>query len=1236
MKQLTFKSIRARLIFWFLILALMPLLIGIGITFRQEKQALEQETFAKLTSIRDLKVQQLEKWFDERMGDMQVMAGDYEIKTLENIFEKKTKSPEDIKKIDVANKLLIRNERSYSDYEELFIVGANTGLIEISTNHGFVGKNKSNDPYFTVPLETGKIYIKDIYYSKTMFRPQMTISLPIYCLEHNKHIIGVLVARMNLDESLYKLLDNRIGLGETGETLIVNKDALALNDLRWYNNAPLNLQISAKPAINAARGKTGLIITEDYRNVVVMAAYTYIPRTGWGFVCKQDLYELNSPVRALIKNFIFLLALSVLIVIIIVFWVVKSITKPIVDINIAAQKIKGGDYSVRTMVTTHDEIASLSASINEMTASVQLRAATQKGVADISETMIGQASITDFGSKLLKQLMEITGANMSVFYILNEATSEYDHFASVGVNKELLNPFDARHPQGEFGNAISTKNIHYLRNIREDTIFKYVTVAGDAIPKEIITIPILVEETVVALISLVNINKFCNECYDILKQSWNGINISYSNLLASERTRVFAEQLLSTNQQLEAQSEELQDQAEELQQQTEELQRTSEELQEQNLELAAQKKQVEVANKLKSEFLSNMSHELRTPLNSIMALSRVLIMQAKDKLSDEENSYLEIVERNGKNLLSLINDILDLSKVEAGKMEILPVPVSLGALLRTVNENLQSLADDRGLTLTLSVPENLPMVETDESRLHQVLLNIINNAIKFTEKGSVEVSVNHDSKNVSIEVKDTGIGISKEDIPHIFDEFRQVDGTSARQYEGTGLGLAIASKMTNILGGNIKVNSSLGKGSVFIITIPVKWYEGVISGQLPGSVDDPLQFDDNTIIVVDDDPQANRDISEYLNKAGYKTISASSGKDALELAEKYQPFAITLDVIMPEMDGWEVLQKLKANAKTNDIPVVIISVDDDKDTGLALGAVGHINKPVDKDLLIELKRIIGGLEKLSNIAVLAKHTSETHILLVEDNEDAIIQIKSILEREGYLVDVAAGGQEALDFVKHTIPDGIVLDLMMPEIDGFEVLEKIRATGETKNIPVLILTAKDLTHEDLSRLSTNNIQQLIQKGDVDNEGLLNKVKLMLTPNKSRFQVSKTDLQYLANSSSPNVLIIEDNPDNIITLKAILKNKYYIAEAIDGEQGLKMAQSQKPDLILLDMSLPKVSGQEIIKQLKSNDETKHIPVVAVTAQAMMGDKERFIKMGCDGYISKPVDQEVLLRKLERLLI
>lgn len=1349
MKQFKFNSIRVRLTYWFLLLTLIPLIFVLLITYFQRVNVIETATFDKLEAIRDLKVERLNDWLFERAGDMRAMSLDNELTDLEQLISKTSYNQNDEVVLSRSRELLSSYFQNKQAYKELYVVNSQNGKILVSTRSYQEGEDRSTADYFTKPMKLRELFIKDIYYSQSWSEYSMIYSSPIFSKENGKSkIIGILIARIDLQNSLYKMLLDRVGLGETGETLIVNEDVKALNELRWHENAPLNLTITSNPAVYASKGQSGILATIDYREEAVLAAYTYIAETAWGFVCKQDLHELNAPIRQMILNFTLIFLISSMVIVLISFRISKSISKPIVEMNQIAHKFGMGNFAIRNTNTSDDELGSLALEFNNMADLTESRLQTQKGVSDISETMIAITSIQEFGLKLLKQLMATTDATMSAIYILNEVSEEYEHFASIGANKNLLTPFSAKYPEGEIGNAISKGKIYYLREIPENTIFKYKTISGEALPKEIITIPILVEDIVVAVISLANIHSFSTESYHILEQSTAGINVSYSNLMSSQRTSILADQLTITNQNLESQAEELQEQSEELQNQSIELKRTSEELQEQNVVLNAQRKQVETANKMKSEFLSNMSHELRTPLNSIMALSRVLITQSHQKLNKEENSYLEIIERNGKRLLSLINDILDLSKIEAGKMEITPELISNPQLLLLIKDNLDTLAKKKIVEIKLDIPDNIPKVETEETKLYQVLTNIIGNAVKFTQDGQVEISATYNTTDIVIGVKDTGIGISTEMLPHIFDEFRQADGTSARLYEGTGLGLAIANKLTQILGGTIDVKSEIGKGTEFTINIPIKWHEEM-------NAIESIKYDSikpivngRSVLVIEDDLATNKEISEFLENEGFPTLSASSGKEGLELAERHQLYAITLDIVMPEMDGWETLQKLKANPKTRNIPVIIISTSVDKETGYALGAMGYINKPVNKNLLIseihlidkkprtimiaddndidrkEISTVIrsyqidtiearGGYEciqllkthrpdilildllmpdldsfsvvekirtnpntkDLPIIIVTAKDLTkedklllsgnvqmviskgenlkedlykqikhilyklgisginplkknkEPHLLLIEDNEEAIIQVKKVLEKEKYKVDIATGGQMALDFINHTIPDGIILDLMMPDIDGFAVLEKIRSSNTTKSIPVLILTAKDLTKKDLARLSANNIQQLIQKGDIDIEGLLLKVKQMLMP----LTISKPNKSIKKLS---NVLIIEDNPDNMLTLKALLSSQYEIFEAFDGQDGLKKAQSQNPDLILLDMALPKLSGEKIIENLKNDVKTRDIPIIAVTAQAMKGDREKFIKLGCDGYVSKPIDNKLMLAEIRKL--
>ena len=1380
MKNFEFSTIRRKLTFWFLFLTLVPLLISGIVAYMVSSNEFAEKTFNKLTAIRDLKVGQLQMWIAERRSDIDALARNELLANLDNLsVESDFQLPGNTTKSRIRE-LMRHFQYSHDVYKEIFIVDAMTKKVLVSTSPPFEGADKSTDEYFLGPLKTGRTYVKDIYYSNQLGEITMSFSKPLRKTTHpESEIIGVLVAYVNLKNSLYPVLANRTGLGHTGETLIVNRDFIAISELRHYPNAPLNFKMNALPALNAARGETGLVVSEDYAGNQVLAAYTFVPETGWGFVCKQDWAELNQPMQHLETGLLILFIISIVIISGVVYLLSKSISSPIVALASMTQKVTNGDYTVRTRIHSKDEIGFLGDAVNQMVSGIETKNIVQAGITTISEAVIGHQSRQNYSLTVLQRLLHLTGAELAVFYSLNDTGSVYEPLNAIGANPELLEPFSAVNPEGELGYAAVEKKIRYLQNLPEDTRYRYKTSAGDMIAKELITIPLLKNNGEVSgVISLASVHEFAPEVMEMMNLAVTLITASYANLLSAEQTRELADNLVITNQQLEVQTEELQEQSEELQEQAIELQRSADELLLQNQELELQRIRVEETTRLKSEFLSNMSHELRTPLNSINALSRVLMMTAREKLTEEENTYLEVVERNGKRLLSLINDILDLSKVEAGKIELEPRPFSLSTLLNQVKENLLPLADQKKIELRMIKPDREIEIATDENRLHQILTNVIGNAVKFTDRGNVKVTAIQGKETVTIKVQDTGIGISEEMLPFIFEEFRQADGSTSRTYEGTGLGLAIAQKLARALRGNITVESTVGVGSTFTLVLPLKW-DGFInkSASFSWMQDQNSDEERKTILVVDDNPEIVEYISESLKTGGYQTIGASTGKEALRLAETVQPYAITLDIIMPEMDGWEVLQRLKMNPHTAAIPVIVISMANDRQTGLALGAVGYLSKPVDRQLLIrEIKRVnphqatvmivddnavdrkmihdillqenLHGLQAESGsqcldllrthypdviildlmmpgmdgfhvldeirknnatrdlpvIVVTAKNltvadkrklsgrvatvltkskvtpeqifqeikrilskmepdkgtplqtpsggAAPKKILIVEDNAVAVLQVRQVLELEGFIVDVVDNGLAAIDYVKHTIPDGIVLDLMMPGVDGFEVLEKIRSTPATRKLPVLILTAKNLTHDDLTRLSVNNIQQLIQKGDVDVHGLLGKIKTMLgldtdsgsgsnqpvvsNPSKKSSLPSTTPeparVQRLGVSK---ILIVEDNADNRLTVRAILEEEFLLVEAVDGEEGLAMAISERPDLVLLDISLPKMNGYEVVKHIKGNDLTKHIPVIALTAKAMKNDREEIMAAGCDEYVAKPIDHNDLLRKIEMFL-
>ncbi|MBN1985844.1 MAG: response regulator, partial [Prolixibacteraceae bacterium] len=628
-----------------------------------------------------------------------------------------------------------------------------------------------------------------------------------------------------------------------------------------------------------------------------------------------------------------------------------------------------------------DELGMLELEFNNMADEIESRIRIQNHIHKISATMLKQNEMKEFSMSLLKRLLKSSQANIGVFYILNEIRSVYEPYSSFGTKEEILTGFDALNPPEEMQPAVFSKKINHIRDISEKTLVPHKTNGGSL---ETVSIPVVVERIVVAVILLVKTGRFGRESIQVIEQSHPGINTSYSNILASERTRILSEQLTIINRQREEQTEELQKKAGELHKQAIELKNTTHELQKQNVLLEVQRKQVEEANKLKSEFLSNMSHELRTPLNSIMALSKVLLQQAQTKLSDDENNYLEIIERNGRRLLAIINDILDLSKIEAGKMDVVSQNVSVVSLLQTTAESLQTLAGEKNLQLAVEIPESLPTVVTDEFRLHQVLVNIIGNAIKFTEKGGVVISATQHQEYINITVKDTGIGISKEMQEYIFDEFRQADGSISRQYQGTGLGLAIARKIMVILGGSISVKSKPGEGSEFTIHLPIHNYTvdkmeiGPVSAETDiqkntkvqwraeaaNSLETNQQANTNReveILIVEDDAD-NLITLKALLEDQYSLRVAPDINEGLKMMKNRNPDLILIDMSFSHMNRKQFLEQIKSKTKYKNVPVIAVTAQamkGDREKFLDLGFDGYVAKPIDADdLKKEIKRVM--------------------------------------------------------------------------------------------------------------------------------------------------------------------------------------------------------------------------------------------------------------------------------------
>ena len=500
------------------------------------------------------------------------------------------------------------------------------------------------------------------------------------------------------------------------------------------------------------------------------------------------------------------------------------------------------------------------------------------------------------------------------------------------------------------------------------------------------------------------------------------------------------------------------------------------------METAERLKEVD---RLKSQFLANMSHELRTPLNSIIGFSRVILKGIDGPITNMQRQDLEAIYNSGQHLLGLINDILDISKIEAGKMELSFEPVDLAEVIRGVMSTAVALVKDKPVELQQSVPEDLPTIIADGRRIRQVLLNLVSNAAKFTDEGFIRVEVQADEEFVTISVADSGIGIPQEKLPKIFEAFTQVDSSPSRKYGGTGLGLTISKSFVELHGGRIWAESEVGKGSTFYITLPIQGPPKKSPEEVEEELEElPEGEEGKWVLCVDDDQGVITLFRRYLSKQGYRVIGLTDASRTVEEAKRLKPYAITLDVMMPGKDGWEVIQELKADPETKDIPVIMCTIVGEKGRGLSLGAADYLVKPIlEQDLLAALDR-------------LDREEGTHRVLVVDDQEEDRSLLRRIIEsQEGYEVVEAASGQDAIALVHRVRPHLIVLDLLMPEVDGFAVLEAVKADETTRSIPIIVVTAKELTEED-RRILNNHIEALIQKGVLEQEELLEDVAAAL--------------------------------------------------------------------------------------------------------------------------------------------
>lgn len=807
----------------------------------------------------------------------------------------------------------------------------------------------------------------------------------------------------------------------------------------------------------------------------------------------QFYQEARNHKESLTRRLAMILAAILLLSTGVSYSLVQGIRGPLQELTVVTERFRNGDMKARSRYVSANEFGVLAASFNELAETIQIDTQRGQQAARIADVMLRETDLRRFCQELLQALLEPTGSQIGALYLLNGAGTDFELFESIGLSKGGRAKFSAREREGEFGAALATGRIQRITDIPADTRCLFSTVSGDFMPREIMTIPILAGAAPVGVISLASLRGYPAPAARLVNEILSVMTARLNGVLAFRQVQEFSGKLERQNQELEAQQKELIVQADELS--------------EQNVELEMQKKQLDQASRLKSSFLSNMSHELRTPLNSVIALTGVLHRRLRGLIPAEEHGYLEVIERNGKQLLALINDVLDLSRIEAGREEISLSHFALHDLAAEVVAMLESQAREKNLALRNLVAGDLAPLHTDYVKCRHILQNLIGNAVKFTEAGQVTISARLEQQEMVIAVSDTGIGIAADHLPHIFDEFRQADESTSRKYGGTGLGLAIAKKYTAMLRGSLTVVSAPGQGSTFTLRLPV-------------TLGTPVAAD-----------------------------AAANGPSAARAGA-------------PNGQG-----------KT--------------------------------------------------------------LLLVEDSEPAIIQLTDILKAQGYRLQVARNGKEALAQIGALPPDAMILDLMMPEVDGFQVLRAIRGREQTAALPVLIMTAKHITKEELNFLKGNHVHQLIQKGDISKAELLAAVERMVSPCPETRPPPRPRAIRTPPPGKPVILVVEDKPDNLKTVRALLEETCALIEATDGQAGVAQAREHRPDLILLDISLPVMDGFKTLDALRRDEALRPIPIVALTARAMKGDREAMLEYGFDGYVAKPIDEALLKDTLREIL-
>lgn len=990
-------------------------------------------------------------------------------------------------------------------------------------------------------------------------------------------------------------------------------------------------------------------------------------------VLQADLSRISAEISSL-RDIVWVLLITGLVIsIVLSYLIIQSITPSIDEAVNVAKRIGAGNLDADVNISGSKELKNLGTALVEMRDALKQKVEETNnydwlttGQNKLSNTMRGDQEINELADNIIGFVTQYIDASIGSLYLMDDAREKLHLSGKYAFNDEDEVQSTFKMGEGLIGQAAANKKATFIHGMKT----KYISVKSSILetpPNHVMATPFMADGEILGVVEIGKFEEFTDLQMEFIESNLENIGISMKSAIARhqiqqllEETQLQSEELQQQQEELEQNNEELEEQTQKLKEQQEELQAANEELEEQTqvveqknqdletarTEIELKARQLEISSKYKSEFLANMSHELRTPLNSLLILANDLNQNKNGNLSDEELESAEVIVNSGRDLLNLINEILDLSKIEAGKMELNISEVNLADIATDLSRKFKKQAEEKEVKFEVHLDNALPpSINTDRQRFEQILKNLLSNAIKFTEEGTVSIRFTRNAGDyLSVEVKDTGIGIPKEKQAIIFEAFQQADGGTARRYGGTGLGLSISRELAKLLKGKVLVESKEGAGSTFTLTIPINSTTPSVEIQPPPqkkkvthteahrfynypAIDDQrdeIKRGDNIILIVEDDREFAKILAGQASQKGFKYLAASTGEDALVLAEKYRPTAIILDLKLPGIDGHMVLKELKGNPEIRHIPVHIISSEEKSLDPIKSGAVQYITKPVTKnqldDAFIRIEDFISRKMK--------------SLLIVEDNEPLRKSIVKLIGNGDVVCIEADTGKKAIEHINEQPVDCIVLDIGLPDMNGFEFIKKLESDKKIKTPPIVVYTGKELSRSETEQLQ-EYAETVIVKGIKSEERLLDETALFL--HRTVKNLPQNQQEIISNLYDKEklfldkkILLVDDDMRNVFALSKVLRERgMNIIKAENGVVALeKLEENPDTDLVLMDIMMPVMDGYECMQKIRNEKKLKDLPVVALTAKAMKNDRQKCLDAGANDYITKPVDIERLL--------